>query len=198
MNSAPLRIAVFLAIGAALLLVIILWRKNQEQHPSGNSHSAVGKDYLPQEFPPLTATEPLTATDLQGKVVLINFWGWWCGPCQLEFPHLMKLATSLEGNPDFRLVSVACSGNPESDESAPELRDRTQAFLTERNATIVTYKDPHAAEQRRLAETAQLPSLGYPLSVVIDRRGIIRGLWLGYQPGDELAMRGVIDQALTP
>jgi hypothetical protein len=111
---------------------------------------------------------------------------------------MMELEQSLRNNPDFRFVSVATSGNPESDESDPALKDETQAFLTERNSPIVTYKDPLAAEQKRLVELSGRSDSGVPLTVVLDKQGMIRGFWLGYLPGDELSMREVIDEALRP
>ena len=196
--SSATRFAVIALIGGGLILAVIAWRRQQEQTRGGKYHPAVGKEYLPHELPPLTATQPMTADDLRGKVTLINFWGWWCGPCQVEFPHLMELEKSLRNNPDFRFISVASSGNPASDESDPELRDKTQAFLTERNVALLTYKDPYSAEQKRLAAFAGKSLFGLPLTVVIDRRGSIRGLWVGYYPGDELSMREVIDEGLKP
>jgi thiol-disulfide isomerase/thioredoxin len=157
----------------------------------------VGQAYLPHGFPPLTASKSLRETDLEGKVVLVNFWGYWCPPCRSEFPHMMELEKSLRENPDFRFVSVASSGNPDSDEDAPEFKDRTVAFLSEQRANPATYIDPQAREQRRIAALTGDEILGYPLTAVIDRRGIIRGLWPGFQRGDELAMRAVIDEALA-
>jgi thiol-disulfide isomerase/thioredoxin len=190
------RLAVIALIGLTLVLVVIAFRQ-QQQKPGqiGKHHAAVGKPYLPTELPPLTAKQYLRGADLKGKVVLVNFWGWWCEPCQVEFPHLMELEKSLRGNSDFRFVSIACSGQ-EGEEDDPELHDRTAAFLSERRADTPTYVDPWQAELRHLARLAGKDSFGYPLTVVIGRDGIIRGLWPGYHRGDELDMRAVIDEAL--
>lgn len=180
-------------IGCALILAVLVWRRQQKQESPGRHHPAFGKAYLPRQFLPLTAKTPVQEADLKGKVVLVNFWGYWCPPCRTEFPHLMDLKKSLQGNPDFRFISVACSNDPSSDEG--ELRDRTAAFLAERRAELLTYFDPDATEQLRIAEITGKDPV-YPLTVIIGRDGTIRGLWPGYHNGDELDMRVVIDRAL--
>lgn len=46
-------------------------------------------------------------SELHGKVVVLNFWATWCGPCQEELPRLMKLDSAYTGRPvAFVLVSV--------------------------------------------------------------------------------------------
>lgn len=46
-------------------------------------------------------------SELRGRIVVLNFWATWCGPCQEELPRLMKLASAYTGKPvTFVLVSV--------------------------------------------------------------------------------------------
>jgi thiol-disulfide isomerase/thioredoxin len=47
----------------------------------------------------------LKLSDYRGKVVLVSFWGSWCGPCMQMIPHERKLAESMTGKP-FALVGV--------------------------------------------------------------------------------------------
>jgi cytochrome c biogenesis protein CcmG/thiol:disulfide interchange protein DsbE len=194
-RSSSSRLLVMVLIGGALILAVLAFRQQQGAGGAGKRHPAVGNAYRPHQFLPLTAKNPVQEGDLKGKVVLINFWGYWCPPCRAEFPHLVDLEKSLRDTPDFRFLSVACSGDPSSDEDASELKDRTSAFLTERQADLPTYIDPQAAEQRRIAKISG-ESPVYPTTLVIGRDGTIRGIWPGYVAGYELQMRAVIDEAL--
>lgn len=44
--------------------------------------------------------------DMHGRVVLIDFWATWCGPCNQELPHMQKLAKKYENDP-FEVISIS-------------------------------------------------------------------------------------------
>jgi len=50
----------------------------------------VGADAAPLEIEAWVNGDPLTDADLKGKVVLLDFWSVWCGPCISTFPHLRE------------------------------------------------------------------------------------------------------------
>jgi thiol-disulfide isomerase/thioredoxin len=54
--------------------------------------------------------------DYRGKVVLVNFWATWCGPCREEMPSLERLRRAFEGRPFVVLaVNVAEGGRVAGD-----------------------------------------------------------------------------------
>jgi thiol-disulfide isomerase/thioredoxin len=136
---------------------------------------------------------PITTADLGGKVTLINFWGPWCGPCAIEFPHLIELQEHFRGHSDFQFLSVSSNPDPRDDRG---LAESTREFLRQQRAAIPTYRDPAGRTTIALIHTARLESFGYPTTVLLDREGVIRALWTGYRPGDERSMRAAIDEIL--
>jgi thiol-disulfide isomerase/thioredoxin len=177
---------------AALVVARTLGIGNASQYTG--EPEAVGRRLTELSLEPLTdEAQPVTEANLAGKVTLINYWGWWCGPCAVEFPHLVELEQHLRDRDDFQFLSVASNPDPRDEEG---LADATQAFLKQQRAEFATYRDPAGRSQRALARDAQLRATAFPTSVVLDREGVIRGLWIGYQPGLERQIRQAIEDAL--
>ena len=83
-----LPVAVFAALGAALYWG--LWNKD-DRLPS----TLIGKPVPEFALPPIEGrADGLAATDLAGKVSIVNVWASWCVPCRVEMPLLVELAES--------------------------------------------------------------------------------------------------------
>ena len=125
--------------------------------------------------------------DLKGKVVLLDFWAIWCGPCIRTFPHLKHLQEEY-GDKGFQVVGVTRYYNytwddekeravrgKRGEEGDPEAEHETiRKFLASHGLThpsMVTPKDTDM--QRQYAVT------GIPHAVVIDREGIVRMIKVG-------------------
>ena len=57
--------------------------------------------------------EPVALAERRGRVVMLNFWATWCGPCIEELPSLDRLATALADEP-FELIAVNMGDSPEA------------------------------------------------------------------------------------
>ena len=111
----------------------------------------------------LKGTLPATA----GKVVLVDFWASWCGPCKQSFPALERLHQTYGGR---GLVIVAVS----VDEDA----DAMQEFI---DAHPVSFSVVHDAQQR-LVETAGVEAM--PTSFLVGKDGKVVAVHNGFK-GEE-------------
>jgi thiol-disulfide isomerase/thioredoxin len=84
--------------------------------------------------PPFSLTtldgQHITMDDLAGKVVLIDFWATWCGPCREALPHIREIARRFTGQP-FVVLSVSLDGNDE----------KWKAFVAGNGMTWLQYRD---------------------------------------------------------
>lgn len=101
-------------------------------------------------------------SDLEGKVVLVNFWGIWCKSCRQEIPHLNAL------DREWREKGLVILGADYGD--APE---DLGPFAKELEMSYPILVDDSLAELYEV--------LVYPTSVVIDRKGLIRMRVEGYR-----------------
>jgi thiol-disulfide isomerase/thioredoxin len=94
--------------------------------------------------------------DFRGKVVLLNIWATWCGPCRAEMPTLDRLQAQL-GSKDFEVVALSIDRGGQT---------VVKSFFDETNVHVLgIYVDATAAAQDRLG------IIGIPTTVLIDREG---------------------------
>jgi thiol-disulfide isomerase/thioredoxin len=123
----------------------------------------------------------LSLADLEGKVVMLDFWATWCAPCQAEMPALVKLAKEYEGK---GLVFVAASRDDMPD--APLfVQEFVQSRLPELSPYVVFAPDELAA----IFQVTALPTLYF-----LDRQGRVVDAQRGML--SESALRQRIERAL--
>jgi thiol-disulfide isomerase/thioredoxin len=191
-------VAWILAFCAAAVVALLVLQYMAPAHDRGNDQagdqSGVGHRLPDLQLEPLTGDgHPVRLNDLAGKVVLLDFWGTWCPPCRAEFPHIAALGDEYRDRPDFQLLAVSCGG--ESGEDPQSLRTATQEFLDDRKLDMATYSDPGGFTRREVDKVAGFE--GYPSTLVLDRQGVIRGMWVGYEPGTERKIGELIQKLLA-
>jgi thiol-disulfide isomerase/thioredoxin len=161
--------------------------------PDSGTHSPGIGHQLPQlRLEPLTGdSKPIDLKDLTGHVVLLDFWGTWCPPCQDEFPHIAAIAAKYRDRSDFLCLPVSCDGEAEKHD---ELRNETGAFLQSYKLDLATYWDPGSYSRLGIDMVAEFSA--YPTTIVLDRHGVIRGFWIGYSRGDEREIEKCVIQWL--
>jgi thiol-disulfide isomerase/thioredoxin len=144
---------------------------------------------------PLTGhSSPLGLDDLQGRVVLLNLWAWWCPPCRAELPHIAELRQRFAGQTAFRLVAVSYpSGDQVGD--VKSLREQTADLLNSLDLDLPTYYDPEGKTLEGIKAVTDF--MGLPTTLLLDRHGVIRAIWVGYRPGVETEMERYVAVVLA-
>jgi thiol-disulfide isomerase/thioredoxin len=122
---------------------------------AGSSCDATGKatfDFVLKDEHDL----PVKLADYKGKVVIVNFWATWCGPCKMEIPDFVKLYAQYKEK-GLVIVGISIDDSPE----------QLQAFMREYHMNYPV------VQMRPEVEDAWGPFYGYPTSFIVARDGSI-------------------------
>ena len=108
--------------------------------------------------------------DLKGKVIVLNFWATWCGPCVAEMPHFQTTARKYNGNKKVIFIAISTDNN----------RAQVGPFLKRIGYTELVAYDDVAATNYRITLI--------PTTVIIDREGFIQYRDVGFGGGGETYM----------
>ncbi len=110
----------------------------------------------------------LRLAEQRGRVVLVNFWATWCGPCRQEMPHLNRLYQKYRSS-GFQLLAVNVDDNAKNAADLASKLGVSFPVLFDTDKTV--------------SKAYDLSSM--PATVLIDRDGRVRYLHRGYRDGME-------------
>ncbi len=122
--------------------------------------------------------------DKAGKVMLVNLWATWCGPCRFEIPALVKMQER-HGPQGFEVLGLNTD-----DEEVQAIND----FST---GLSVNYPMAYADTKLQAAMLKISKFPGIPQSFLIDRDGRLRGVFRGANPADIRKMEEVVAKVVN-
>lgn len=124
-----------------------------------------------------------TLAQYKGKVVLLNFWATWCGPCQVEMPHLEAMYKEL-GPKGLVILGISADSARDASKVKPLVMAKglTYPILLDPQTTVVAQYNP---------------SKTLPYNVLVDRAGNIVSVHSGYNPGDEVKLKAELEALLA-
>ena len=180
-----------LPVAAALVAAIIgiYWFQSAERKAAPAARGAMAAFLMKSERKPVAdlafqdgTGKPVKLSDWKGRVVLVNLWATWCGPCRREMPALAALQKRL-GSRDFEVVAISIDRKGIA---------ASAAFLKETGAdALKLYIEPTTKILR------DLQALGLPATILVDRQGNEIGRLLGPAEWDSLEAVKLVETALA-
>ena len=155
-------------------------RKVSQFGPPKPSDVLVGKPAPEIELTTLDG-KAFKLSELKGKVVVLDFWATWCGPCVRGLPAVKK-ATEELADKGVVLYTV----------NQREGEDKINAFLEQHELTGLNVLLDRKAEAANAYKVQ-----GIPQTVIIDADGVVQVVHVGFAPGMENTLRSELESVLA-
>ena len=149
-------------------------KNNTPQKPAARQNRPPGSTPAPDFTLATTTGELVSMSDLRGKVILLNFWGTWCGPCRMELPDFVKLYDKYNKD-GLEIVGITIRRG-ESIKDVAKFQDQwglNYLLLNDINGNEVS--EVTMAYSQAIGQMIN----GIPTTLVIDREGFIVNGFVG-------------------
>ena len=145
-----------------------------------NSYKNIAKELLNKPSPGFEYKyydgKRISLSDLKGKIVILDFWGTWCGPCKESLPALQKMYDKYKNNNDVVFLAVNCSESWKGEERIKNVRK----FVENLKYTFPVVIDESGGAYKDFEID------GIPAKFIIDKEGIIRFKDIGFSNADSM------------
>jgi peroxiredoxin len=137
----------------------------------------------------------IALADLKGKIVIVDFWATWCGPCKASFPGMQMAVNKYKDDPNVKFLFVDTWEN--GDNYVPGVKQ----FIADNKYTFHVLVDEKGDDGRQSKVVSNFKVTGIPTKFIIDKNGNIRFMYVGYSGTPEKLVEEVtdmIDMASNP
>ncbi|MEZ5421934.1 MAG: TlpA disulfide reductase family protein [Pyrinomonadaceae bacterium] len=158
--------------------------------PAVTNNYPVLKDDIADADIELVKGGTMKIKDYRGKVVLLNLWATWCGPCRQEMPHLVELQEKY-GDKGFGVIGLNV-GFQDTDE--PEPIDEINAFAKKMrlNYELARVQPELSKKLQKIAQVSAVPE-----SFLVDREGKLRGVFIGGGPKVIAQLKTTVERVMA-
>jgi thiol-disulfide isomerase/thioredoxin len=123
---------------------------------------------------------------LKGKVVIVDFWATWCGPCKASFPGMQLAVNKYRDDPNVKFLFVDCWENGDN------YLDGVKKFIADNKYSFNVLIDEKGEDGRQSKVVSTYKVEGIPTKFIIDKNGNIRFKYVGYSGTPEKLLDEVI------
>lgn len=163
---------------------LVAWKLTAAKEPEFIGTGGAAKDFLGKEAP-LFATQYLDGKDFsledhKGKIIILDFWATWCGPCVLAMPAYLREFEQFDPN-EVMFLGV----------NQAEATETVEEFVEAKGWDLDVIKDPNQAVARQYGVS------GIPHTVIIGKDGTMKWVHVGFSSEAAEQMREAVVDLLA-
>ena len=180
----PLRMVITVVVLGCLVAIAVSSCNSNDPVSKTAARNLLPRQVLEAENRAATGSAPIKLGDYSGKVLFINLWATWCGPCRMETPELVRLHKEFQS----RGVEMVGLSTENPDASARSVSEFVREFNVDYQ---IGWAKPEVAQIMMQGRTS------IPQSFIIARNGRVVRRFIGFNPDTTpTQLREALEQAL--